>query len=249
MTKWQPYESLPVVPRPSNRLTFDPSDSDGPGATMTMKKLRKFLSRPFAKRSPPFAVSEAFVLTSGQSVAEICRNFQLQEEAKSYLSEETTPEQFVEQLVRAKLHADATRFLAYALPKREAVWWACLCVRSLPACCGNRISTRALKSAEAWVGNPRERNREMALAAGRRHDFEMPSAPAAWAAMAAGWSDGAMPTGKEEISAPPQHLTAHAASGAILLAATADPDQAAEVYRRFLDTGVEIAQGKMRISS
>ena len=26
-------------------------------------------------------------------------------------------------------YTDAVRFLAHALPKREAVWWACLCVR------------------------------------------------------------------------------------------------------------------------
>ena len=214
-----------------------------------MKKLREYLSRPFARRSPPFVITEPFILASGRSVAEICRRFQLQEEARSFLREETAPEAFVEQLVRAELCADAARFLTYALPKREAVWWACLCVRCIPACCGNRIGFRALKSAEVWVRNPRGTSREMALAAGQRHNFEMPTAPAAWVAMAAGWSNGAMPTGQATESPAPQYLTAHAASGAILLAATVDPDRAAEIYRRFLETGVHIAQGKMRIAS
>jgi hypothetical protein len=66
--------------------------------------------------------------------------------------------------------------------------------------------------------------------------------------MAAGWSGGAAATTNKDVPAPPEHLTAHAASGAILLAVTVEPDQAKEMYRQFLETGVQIAQGKMQIS-
>jgi hypothetical protein len=105
-----------------------------------------------------------------------------------------------------------------------------------------------MQAAEAWVKDPAETNREAALAAGSKHKFEMPGAPAAWTAMAAGWSNGTVATDDENVPDPPEHLTAHAASGAIILAASAEPDRANEVYRKFLETGVQIAQGKIQIS-
>ena len=215
-----------------------------------MKKLSDIFGSIFAKGEEPFAVTEPFKLIAARPAAEICGDFELQEEAKPHLSGEPMPHEFVDRLVRARLYADATRFLAYGLPKREAVWWACLCVRNVPTCCGDEISTEALQAAEAWVKEPTEGNRQAAFAAGGKHNFEMPTAPAAWTAMAACWSGGAYVTTEEEdIPAPPEHLTAHAASGAILLAATNNPDQAKEMYRKFLETGVQIAQGKMQISS
>jgi len=214
-----------------------------------MKKLREMFG--FASRRPDnaFAITEPFKLMADRTVAEVCRDFDLQEEAKPHLSGERMPHEFVDRLVHAKLYADATRFLAYGLPKREAVWWACLCVRSVPACYGDEVAEEAIQAAEAWVKDPAEANREAALTAGRKHNFEMPGAPAAWAAMASGWSGGTAKTDKKNAPEPPEHLTAHAASGAILLAATVEPDQAKEMYRKFLGTGVQIAQGKMQISS
>jgi hypothetical protein len=175
--------------------------------------------------------------------------FDLQEEAKAHLSGGPMPHEFVDRLVRARLYADAMRFLAYGLPKREAVWWACLCVRSVPICCSDEIAAEAIQAAEAWVKNPSEENREAALTAGGKHNFEMPGAPAAWTAMAAGWSAGAATGDDETVEVPAEHLTAHAASGAIILAAGAEPDRAEEVSRKFLETGVQIAQGKIQISA
>lgn len=64
----------------------------------------------------------------------------------------------------------------------------------------------------------------------------------------AGWSSEEAATGDENMPAPPEHLTAYAASGAIILVATSEPDRATEMYLKFIETGVQIAQGKMRIS-
>lgn len=209
-----------------------------------MKKLREIFG--FGDESPKR--TEPFTMISGRTVAEICGDFELQEEAKPHLNGEPAPHEFVDRLIRAKLYADATRFLTYGLPKRQAVWWSCLCVRSVPACYSDQISAEALQAAEAWVKSSVETNRKAALSAGGKHNFEMLGAPAAWTAMAAGWSGGAAASTNKDVPAPPEHLTAHAASGAILLAATVEPDQAKEMYRKFLETGVQIAQGKMQIS-
>jgi len=241
-----------------------------------MKKLHEIFGGIFAKKTEPASTDEPFrpasdqmaaedsgdtelqeeakiteplIMISGRTVPEICGDFELQEEAKTHLNGQPAPHEFVDRLLRAKLYADAIRFLAYALPKRQAVWWACLSVRSVPVCYGDQISAETLQAAETWVKDASEPNREAALEAGNKHKFEMPTAPAGWTAMAAGWSGGAVKTTDENVPAPPEHLTAHAASGAILLVATAEPDQAKELYRKFLETGVQIAQGKMQISS
>ncbi len=209
-----------------------------------MKKLREIFG--FGVGLP--RITEPLTMMSGRTVPEICGDFELQEEAKPHLNGGLAPHEFLDLLIGAKLYADATRFLTYGLPKRQAVWWSCLCVRSVPACYGDQISAEALQAAEAWVKDPVETNREAALETGGKHKFEMPTAPAGWTAMAAGWSGGESTTDDENVPTPPEHLTAHAASGAILLAATAVPDRAAETYLKFLETGVQIAQGKMRIS-
>ena len=187
-------------------------------------------------------------MISGRTVAEVCQDFELQEETRAYLIGEPSPQEFMDQLLQAELYVDATRFLAYALHEREAVWWASLCVRSVPACFGDEISTETLEAAEAWVKDPVDTKRQAALAAGKKHTFQMPTAPAAWAAMAVGWSGETHAAPDEPVSPSSEHLTAHAVSGAIMLSATAEADRAAEMYRRFLETGVQIAQGGIKIS-
>ena len=214
-----------------------------------MRKLSDILSDMFAKGEVSLSITEPFKLIADRTVAEICSDFELQEEAKLHISGEPMPHEFVDRLLRARLYADATRFLAYGLPIRQTVWWACLCVRNIPACRDDEIAAETMLAAEAWVKNPSEENRKIALTAGSRHNFEMPGAPAVWTAMAAGWSGGATATTNENVSAASEHLTAHAASGAIILAATVESENAKEMYRKFLETGVQIAQGKMKISS
>jgi len=214
-----------------------------------MKKFTDIFRGVFVKRIGPFSIDDPFVKIASRKAAEVCRKFDLHEEAKTHLNNESTPEQFVERLVRSKFHADAVRFLAYALPKQEAVWWACKCVRCVPVCFGDETAIQALRAAEAWIRNPGEASRQAALRAGKKHSFEMPTAPAAWTAMAAAWSGGSTTTGDENVPAPPEHMTAHAASGAILLSATARSDQADKVHREFLEMGVQIAQGKIKISA
>ncbi|NIP27279.1 MAG: hypothetical protein GWN67_13695 [Phycisphaerae bacterium] len=214
-----------------------------------MKKLSDIFGGIFAKGEEPAAITEPFKLIADRTVAEVCGDFDLQEEAKAHLSGEPMPHEFVDRLVRAKLYQDAMRFLAYGLPMREAVWWASLCVRSVPACCNDDIAAEAMQAAEAWVKNPTEENRDVALTAGGKNNFEMPGAPAAWTAMAAGWSNGAAASDDETLEVSVEHLTAHAASGAIILAAGIEPDRAEEVSLKFLETGVQIAQGKIQISA
>ncbi|MBN2492833.1 MAG: hypothetical protein JXQ29_18435 [Planctomycetes bacterium] len=212
-----------------------------------MKRIKERLGGLFSGKPKVFAVAAPFTAIERRPVADICRESALQEEARPYLRGDSTAETFLEQLVRADLRVDAVRFLAYALPEREAVRWACLCVREVPACCAAPTSVEALVAAETWVERPDPACRDAALEAGRRQEFQGPAAAAAWAAMAAGWSGGISAAAAGEAPAVPTGgLSAHAAAGAILLAASADLDGAARACREFLELGVRIAQGRDR---
>jgi hypothetical protein len=216
-----------------------------------MKKLLEIFGfgRASRKRSEPPRIAEPFAMMSDRTAESICGNFELQGEARTHLSGDPRPHKFVDRLIQAGLHGEATRFLAYGLPEREAVWWATLCVRSVPACWSDEIAKEALAAGEAWVKEPGESTRNRASAIAKRHKFELPTAPAAWVATAAAWTAGGQPAPDKTASAPPERLTAHAVAGAIMLAAVVEPSRATELYQRFLETGVKIAQGKIRVSA
>lgn len=65
------------------------------------------------------------------TAAQICRDIQLEPEALRCLADDLAPAAFLRNLIELKLFPDAVRFLARALPKREATWWACISARSV----------------------------------------------------------------------------------------------------------------------
>src|SRR5262245_53177425 len=72
--------------------------------------------------SPPTKVTP-------KSAADIGKLFTLGDEAKPLLRDGMTPRQYLDILIDKQQYVDAVRFLAHLLPKREGVWWACLCAR------------------------------------------------------------------------------------------------------------------------
>ena len=189
---------------------------------------------------------EPLIQLSRHNVADVCKDFDLQEESKTCLIGAVQPNAFLACLIDNKCYFDAVRFLAYALPNREAVWWACQCVRSVPVCFqGDEIAVQALESAEKWVLAPQPESCEFALAAGKKHSFEMPGAPAAWTAIAAACTQHEL--AEAEGHPEPKLTTAYASAGAITMTATVENTLITERFTQFIDLGIEIAQGKKRV--
>jgi len=161
-------------------------------------------------------------------------------DAKAHLAPGIAPIAYLDKLTAAALFADAVDFLSRALPKREAVWWACLCAQDLPPAPPQSPISLALKAAEAWVFRPTEENRRAAETAANALKA---SHPARWAAMGAFWSGGSMaPPGSPEVR-PADDFTAKAVSGSVQMAAGLDPAQL-ELHRKtFLEYGLDIASG------
>lgn len=147
----------------------------------------------------------------------------------------------VERLAAAGRHADALRLIAHALPKREAVWLACMCARSVPDRAPNPLDAEALAAAELWVRKPDEASRRAAMVAAQSSGCR---GPEAWAAVGAFWSGGSMaPEGQPEVP-PADNLTGVAVAGAIILAATRHaPERGPERLQRFLVSARDIAAG------
>jgi len=144
-------------------------------------------------------------------------------------------------LAEAGRFPEAVRLVAHALPKREAVWWACMCARAVPDPAVPEADMKALAAAEAWVRRPDEANRRAAMAAAQATRMQTAEA---WAAVGAFWSGGSMAPEGQPVVPPGEHLTGVAISGAVVLAAVRRrPERAEARFARFLDSARDIAAG------
>lgn len=176
--------------------------------------------------------------------AEATAGLNLTDDAKPLLKagKAGTPAALIAALLAADLPVDAIRVLAVALPRREAVWWACLAAReALPAAEDQAAEAAALTAAEAWVFKPTEENRRACFAPGQAVEF---STPAAYAALAAYWSGGSLAPPESPVVVPPgDMLTGTAAAAAVLLSAAREPAAVKLHYKNALEQAVDIANG------
>jgi hypothetical protein len=172
------------------------------------------------------------------SLRDLCERAKVGEDAKALLKDEHTPRQFLELLIGKELFLDAIRFLAYALPKREAVGWGCLCIRhSLGTQDASKISETQV-AAERWVSDPDEGNRRAAKVAADKEGLESPSA---FLALAAFFSGGSIAPANLAPVPPPDHVTPQFVAGAVMVSAVkSQPEKAAEKYRVFLQKGMAL---------
>lgn len=148
-----------------------------------------------------------------------------------------SPLEFVVALAKSPTPEDAIVFLAYTLPRREAVWWASQCIRHLPLSL-RETDNALLGAAEIWVRDPDDSNRRMALKLAESADRR---SPATWTALAAGWSGGSMTTDTNRVPVPAE-LTAKAVRVAVLAAlARTDVRARGDNLLRCLDLGLRIA--------
>jgi hypothetical protein len=175
---------------------------------------------------------------------QVCKHFQLSPEGRKLLRPGQAPPAFLGLLFANDLFRDAIYFLAYLMPKREAVWWGSLCVWQQsrpepPAEVGD-----ALEAAVRWVREPNEANRRAAQEAGERAGA---ATPAGALALGVFWSGGSLSRADLPAVPPPAELTQSAVASAVLTAAAqGDSAQMSQRYRQFLHLGIEVANQKNR---
>jgi hypothetical protein len=182
----------------------------------------------------------SYTAPPGRGTAELCAIADLGDDARALLSGGAPPPKvFVALLLERELHADAIRFLAHALPRREAVWWAWVCARKASGADPAPPIKAALDAIEQWIVQPTEEHRRQALHFGEAADF---GTPAGCAALAAFMSAGSLAPPDAPPVPPGEFMTAKAVSGSVTLAAVAtEPERAVEKFNEFVKVGLEVA--------
>ena len=179
-------------------------------------------------------------LRSGKTVPAICEAAELSGEARDILASDVHARDFVGKLVETEQYSDAIAFLAHALPRREAVWWAWLCAR---AAAGEKPPASVVVSLEAtktWIAEPTDPHRRAALDAAEVAGIGTPAGCAGLAAFLCGETLGPA----EAPPAPPgEYAAAKAIGGSINLAAVADTGRDIGArYAEFVKQGLELAE-------
>jgi hypothetical protein len=175
---------------------------------------------------------------------EVARPLTLSERAVGLLTPTLTPRQYFDRLASVPLPDDAIRFLAAALPKREAVGWGLLCLKELLVKPLEAPAAKALAAAEAWVKDPSEANRQAAGAAAEAAGY---GTPGGCLAAAAFWSGGSLAPPHLPPVPPRDDLTGSAVTGAIVLAAAQAEPGLEPAKARGLALGADVATGKVKV--
>jgi hypothetical protein len=147
------------------------------------------------------------------------------------------PLDFARKLLAPGRRFEAIVFIAYLLPRREAVWWGCQCVRAIA---GNNADG-ALLAAEAWVRDPDEPTRRAALDLGWARDARVATT---WLALAAGQSGGSI--AREDahpVAAPPQATALDVKAAVILAIAQSPPNGQSAWLSACVEAGIRFADG------
>ncbi|MCL6503580.1 MAG: hypothetical protein K6T86_12930 [Pirellulales bacterium] len=165
---------------------------------------------------------------------EVCEHCQLSDQARALLRPEAAIPQFLQALLAAGHLVDAVKFLAQALPKPQAISWACQCLRQLQAA-ATPPQEQALTACEAWLKEPSDERRRAAFAAAETAGFDN---PAACAALAVFFSGGSLAPPNVQAVPPAEYLTGRTVGHAIVLAAVSrEPHKAPDKLRHCLSLG------------
>jgi hypothetical protein len=163
---------------------------------------------------------------------------ELGEEAMALVRPVMHPLDFVALLMEKALYPDAVRFIAHALPKREAVWWGWVCARRAAGDNPQPKIKASLEATEKWIAQPSEDNRRSAMAAAQKAEL---GTAAGCAGLAAFFSGGSLAPPEAPVVPPGEFLSAKAVSGAVIFAAVAkEPERAPEKFKIFVAQGVEV---------
>ena len=184
--------------------------------------------------------AEPFRKIGAASAAEIAARIDLSAEARAFLLPTLSPQGFLALLVEAQMMGDAIRFLAFALPAREAIWWACAVAHTtLPE--QTELDRACIEHSASWVYGASEQMRRACFVRAEQAKFE---GAAAYAALAVFWSGGSLaPEGMPDVVADPKLCPIGVGASVLLSITSGDPLGLALRFEQAIERGVIIANG------
>lgn len=178
---------------------------------------------------------------NAEKVGEIIDLNELAAESKALLSADMWPESFIEELSKSEQWLDAVKVLSHALPRREAVWWACMCATQMEALASDESERMALEAAEKWVYQPSDDHRADAF---RQVQKSRSNSVGTLCALAAAFSEETLPLGDGQEMEVDSTGFPKIVIGTILMAAgEGNGSQFKQRLQNFLHSGIDIACG------
>ncbi len=148
-------------------------------------------------------------------------------------------EAFVRRLLAEGDARAALSYCAYLLARRDAISWACRCLRQCAL--SRQEDVQCLDAAENWSKQPSEELRLHALKLGVRGSS---ASAAAWVAKAAGWSGGNISMSAQYMMEPSPQSVPQAVRGGLLIALARLPAGCREKLEvEWVDMGLGYANG------
>lgn len=181
------------------------------------------------------------IKATNQNAEVICKNVDLEKNALPLLTAGETLSGFIQKLLQVHALKDVIGVISQALPPREAVYWACLCVRDVLDEKKNPDDGLAIRAAEQWLVKPNEDDRYLNLLMAEKLEY---ATAAAWVSNAVFWSGGSItPKGEAKVEAP-EGIFGKAICGAISLASAHEDEKKMQtLQQRFIKRGINISQG------
>jgi hypothetical protein len=186
-------------------------------------------------------MSQTLTKIAGKDLAPLRPVVELSAAAAAALKDCKLVTEAIDVLAAGGFPIEATRLLAHALPKREAVWWACMCAAHTAPPDLPEPDRLARQAAELWVRQPTDKNRRGAMGLAEATTFETPDALCAYAVF---WSGETIGPEDQPPVPPTPHMSGKMAAAAVFLAAVrTDPGRLNARLQRFLESGRNIAAG------
>jgi hypothetical protein len=174
-------------------------------------------------------------------LATVVERATLPPEAEAPLRGCTDIETALDRLEAAGFALEAVRVLAHALPKRESVWWACMCATATAPGDLAEPDQLAQQNAEQWVRRQTDDLRRAAMEFAETGGYITAEA---WTGIAAFWSgDSIAPLGEPPIAPLPYQAGSAVAAAVSLAAVRGDGKRYPDRLKRFLGSGRDIASG------
>lgn len=174
-------------------------------------------------------------LGTGRSLDEVCTAAGLESVDTGGLA---TPDELIARLREGEQVVEAIQFLAHALPKREAIWWAWSCARHSAGDEPPEVIRGCLEATGLWIQDPSDANRRNAYEWAQKADI---ATAAGCAGAAAFFSGGSMGPPDQPEMLPDEYQAAKTIAGSVLLAAVQDPETAQDTMLDYLARGMEVA--------
>jgi hypothetical protein len=179
---------------------------------------------------------------AGAKLEDVLAHCSLPDEAQALIAGAPDAAAVIGILTKNGFLVEATRVFAHALPKREAVWWACMCALHTAPEPLPEADAKARELAEQWVRSQADDVRRAAMDEATKAGFQSAEA---WAGVAAFWSgDSMVPADAMQKVPPAPQLTGVAVAGAVALSAVRPTAHARNKrFNIFLGSAWDIAAG------